>query len=391
MATLPSTVRPGDVITADLMNGLLLKCSDLEKRVASLESTGTGPAKPEITSPAPTDILHLGDELRIVGRNFGSPADNTVFIDTTVQVKQFKGGSGDKLLILDIPFVQGIPEQGRSVALTLNNPFGVAATSFILAQPPVTTPTGTLTANLTGSPASTRLEAGKAYVFTYTITAGTTLDEVYNLTPAVDRGWQARVVDASDNPIVPQAVFIAKPFTPTVPTVASVRVQVTIPAGTANGTTGSLTFKVASQRNPSALQKSADPRSLTVGSDAPAAEDITITLGSTIPPTAKDANDVISVVPGTPVFATFRVAVPQAGNYSIQPYTFKNDPSGLWSATPIGQVSGVPMQPPQATMTVQIAAKAGAPNAKLVVKVVADADSEVFGDIDQEVKPKAGA
>lgn len=391
MATLPSTVRPGDVITADLMNSLLLKCSELERRIQSLEGTGSSAGRPQITSPTASDVFHLGDELRVIGRNFGSPEDNTVFIDTTVQVRQFKRGSGDGLLIFDIPFVQNIPERGRSVPLTLNNPRGVAATSFNLAQPQVTLPTGALTVSLSSSPSETEIEADSTYVFTYTITAGTTLDEVYDLTPRVDSGWQARVVDANNRPIVPQAVFIARPFAPTTPTVASVRVQATIPPGTPDGATGNLTLTVASQRNPSGLRRTSDPKPLTVGSAAPPAEDIVIALGSTIPATAQGPNDVILVSPGTPVFATFRVTVPEAGNYSVQPYSFRNDPGGLWSATHIGTQSGVFMQPPLATMTVQINARTGAPDAELVVRVVSDADAEVFGDIDQAVRLRSGA
>lgn len=384
MANLPSSVQPGDVITSDFMNVLLAKYTELEKRIEKLEQTSSG-GKPEITSPTPSDTFRIGDELRIVGRNFGSPTENTVFIDTTVQVTKFKSGSDDKLLILDIPFVQNVPESGRSVPLTITNPRGFASTSFILAQPQVTVPTGTLTVSLSGSPPpSTTLQAGQSYIFTYTITASTTLNEIYTLTPSIDAGWQVRAVDSNNNPIVPQELFIQKPAAPTVPTVVTVRVQVTIPDGTPDDTVGNLRLKVTSRRNPSGLVKTSDPRALTVGSQPPAAEDIVISLDSVI--SASIEGGAIVVSPSTTAYATFKVIVPEAGNYSIQPLTFKDDPNKRWSATPVGSSSGIFMQPPQATFSAGITANANAPNAKMVIKVVSDTDATVFGDIDQDVK-----
>jgi hypothetical protein len=390
MANLPTKVQPGDLITSDLMNAFLEKCRDIETRLRQLEVIAPGDTKVVIFSPVVTQVYRIGEELRVVGRNFGTPAENTVFIDTSVQVSQFKLGSNDQLLIFDIPFVQNIPVSGRAVTLTVSNPRGFATTSFILAQPVATKPTGSLTVTRTGSP-SGDLDPGSDYVFTYRITAATTLEEVYDVNAAVDLGWRARLVDSRDQPIVPQQVFIPKPQFPTVPEVVTIRIQVTIPGSAQVGETGILTVTVSSTRNPSGLTKTSEPTPLPVGDQAAPGDQIGVSLTSVFAPATLVDGTIVIPPPAAgsttrTAFATFKAEVPAAGDYTIPRPTFNNDPSGLWSATVVGGGSGVFMQPPQATFNVQITGTTGAPEAQMVVQVISDDNATVTGDIEQPLR-----
>src|ERR671923_2200472 len=147
-------VRPGDLITADLLNQILSQLADLQVRVAVLEGGSTPDGKPKITFPKPGDVYRIGDELRIVGVNFGSADQATVIIDSSVTVNHFKGGSGERLLAFEIPFVQNIPTDGREVSVAVKNGAGqIGASSFRLAQPR-TLPSGSLTVTYSGAPSA---------------------------------------------------------------------------------------------------------------------------------------------------------------------------------------------------------------------------------------------
>jgi hypothetical protein len=391
MATLPTKVQPGDLITADLMNALLDKCLDLESRLADLEG-GPSTDKMMITKPAPGDVHRIGEELRIEGQGFGTPSDNTVFIDGSVQVKTFKTGSNDKLLIITLPFVQNVPDTGRTATLTVsrNDGSGFATTSFTIDQPEITVPTGTVTVTMTEAPNVPQIDAGQSYTFIYTAKAATTADEVYTVSAAVDAGWTARLVDGANNDILPQELFIQKPPVPTTPTTVTFRIRVTIPGGLANGTVGNLSVTLASKRNPTGLRRTSDATAIAVAGTPPAGDLIGISLIQAFSPASKVGNDIVVAPPAsgqTTVFATFKVEVPSSGAYTFDAITFKNDPLNLWSATVVGGRQGINMQAPQATVSLSITVKPSAPAAKMVLKVTSDTNATIVGDIDQNVRP----
>ena len=388
MVNLPSKVTPGDVITSELMNAFLEEFASLKTRVVELEEATPTDGKMSIILPKPSDIYQLGDELKIVGKNFSEPSQNTVFIDDTVQVNQFKAGSNNELLIIDIPFVRNISENGRSVMLKVSNPKDFASSSFILKRRVVTKPTGTLTVTLVQSPSEPKLEAGKDYIFIYRITAITTLDETYLLDPNVDLGWQAQVVDNSDNPVQPEEIFIPKAESGANPSVVNLRVKVKIPSGTATDTIGKLKLDSTSKRNPSELFGSSEESELKVGGQPPAGDKVEVKLSGVFSPGKMENNDIIIPATNTDIGATFTAIVSVQGNYDIEnPPTFNNDPQSLWSAYIVPPYTGVPMQPNQSSLfSIAIKAKPGATATTMIVKVVKQGDPSNVGDLNQVVR-----
>jgi len=124
-------VRPGELITAELINQILAQLEGLEVRVTSLEAgvisnpggPGIGTATPVITQLIPPEgqPVRVGEELQVLGRDFGiSTLTNSVLIDT-VRVTSFKEAS-DRKLVFDIPTqITDVPAAGRPATLTVRN------------------------------------------------------------------------------------------------------------------------------------------------------------------------------------------------------------------------------------------------------------------------------
>ena len=77
-------MRPGDLITADLINQVLRDLADLDLRVAQSEAgaVGTAPGQVVIFEPGIGASMKVGDHLQIVGLNFGfSAAQHRVTFD----------------------------------------------------------------------------------------------------------------------------------------------------------------------------------------------------------------------------------------------------------------------------------------------------------------------
>ena len=64
-------VRPGDLITAQTFNAMLLKIEELEQRIDDLQQGGGGGSGLAITGRIPaTGPYRIGDTLTLLGRNF---------------------------------------------------------------------------------------------------------------------------------------------------------------------------------------------------------------------------------------------------------------------------------------------------------------------------------
>jgi hypothetical protein len=69
----------------------------------------------------PDGVLHVGDELQVMGRHFGfSIGAQRVFIQG-VRVTDFKAQSSDSLLVFNIPPIPGLPAGGTTVTLSVTN------------------------------------------------------------------------------------------------------------------------------------------------------------------------------------------------------------------------------------------------------------------------------
>ncbi len=101
MASNFETVRPGDVITADLINRIIQKIQELEQKVGT---GGGGTTTQVITGVTPPTEQEIGAVLTISG-NFDTPLNgNTVTIDSiVVPVASFLGGSGANSISFLVP------------------------------------------------------------------------------------------------------------------------------------------------------------------------------------------------------------------------------------------------------------------------------------------------
>src|ERR1043165_1002819 len=162
MASQMNKVTAGDLITAGQWNNFIYEITSLGARVSALE--GAGGSLVAITGLFPVGALSIGSELKVIGRNFGVPGTNVVTIEG-IQVTQFKPGSSDTQLIFDIPVVQGVPVQGKTVTLSVSTARGFASTMLVLLPAQASLPDGNLFITLTQPPTDPQLKPGQSYIF----------------------------------------------------------------------------------------------------------------------------------------------------------------------------------------------------------------------------------
>jgi hypothetical protein len=137
MASNFETVRPGDVITADLINRIIQKLLELEQKVG----TGGTTTQPVITSLDPPTEQIVGQKLTING-NFDTPLNvNTVKVDNvTINPIDFLVGSGPTKIIFNIPesivVAAGAKKSVDIVVQTSTKGFGLKI-NYLLAPIPV--------------------------------------------------------------------------------------------------------------------------------------------------------------------------------------------------------------------------------------------------------------
>jgi hypothetical protein len=384
-------VRPGDLITADLLNQILVQLADLQLRVVRLEGGTTLSGNVEIIEPNPSRTLRIGQRLVIVGRNLGT--DSTVKIEEAFITSFEPGSDANSLIITSIPSVANIPEVGRLVNLQVSNNSGTAATKFWLKQPQITIPTGRVTVTLHEAPSGT-FQAGQSYLFKYKVLAILDIDETFDLQASADLGWKAVPVNSQGAEIKPPEVFIRKGEIVTVGRTEIVSVQLTIPMGTGNDVEAKLTLRATSRANPT-ITDTSDEYPVKVNAQAPQPDKITFEVSTVKSPGAKKTDPDGSVWIEVPkdeaeVQVTFLASFPADGNYTVAKPVFKNDPNALWSA----RISGASadgsfkkaMTQPDESFMVYVKAKAGAPNAKLSLQMSNDADPTIKGGTDANVR-----
>lgn len=115
---LPDSVRPGDLVTADLMNRVLGRLASVEQRLDDLDGAPSDD-RVAITGLLPSGPLRVGQRVEVLGRNFQfSAGGHRVFFDG-VRVDAFDRTSSDTRLVLDVPPLRGLPAGGADVVLTV--------------------------------------------------------------------------------------------------------------------------------------------------------------------------------------------------------------------------------------------------------------------------------
>ncbi|MDD2897510.1 MAG: hypothetical protein PHI31_02235 [Desulfuromonadaceae bacterium] len=382
-------VMPGDLITADLMNRVLLAVADLQKRVAALETSSVTAKKMKITGLLPAGLRRVGDTLHIVGEGLNAPGGTNVMIDS-VQVAVSYGISADTELIVKIPNLT--VGSGRSVTVFVSNLNGTDTMDFDLLPGVPTLPEGQLFVSLLAGPAG-KLMAGSSYVFEYQVRAIVNLAESYTLEASTDAGWKTEIVTAAG-----QVIAAPKLELPSAPApdgaIVKVLIRVTIPLliGISTGTMLRLTVKAV--RNPD-LAGTSSGEELIIGATAPTPEPVTVgfeEIAATDPanqvlPTVLDGVVKISAGAGK-----YRVALNAKGCQQSVPYTRVIVPitDARWTASfrrtsSMLSESFTPLEATMETFYVFISAENGAPETELVVRIAADGDASDKGHINQKI------
>jgi hypothetical protein len=326
-------VKPGDVITSqlwnqvvDTVNALLLRVTDLES--ASIVQGGKLTIIDFNPKPAP-----MGSDLTVFGANFGLAGESIITVDGKQVILSKIKQATNSLLVFEVPPVQSVPAgpTGKPVTMTISHSQnGFAATTITVIQAIATVPQGTLTLNLSQPPAAATIDPGNSYVFGFAVTTISNMTETYSLTALLPEqpAWNAVIVNQSGD-VIPPEVEIPKGDPPDGAS-ATVRVRVSIPPGTAAGTTGNLRLRAAARRNSSFFGESS-PTPIVVSQPPPTQDESTVTFD----PTSTGG----SVGPGgvrvpvsVPVLINFRAVVPHPGNYTVENPQVTSNQGNLWSA-----------------------------------------------------------
>src|SRR5205823_1859720 len=173
-------VRPGELITAELINQILAELESLEVRVTKLEAGGvtTAPTPVDITDLLPHGPLHVDEELTIVGKNFLSPPENNDVSVAGVHIggSLFKFSSDKEHLIFNIPPVTNLASLSQPVTVEVRNKNGSDSATLTL-LPAVHPPTGRVELAYVIAPVmpdtppeARRIQVAQPYAFTYSLT-----------------------------------------------------------------------------------------------------------------------------------------------------------------------------------------------------------------------------
>jgi hypothetical protein len=388
-AVIVEGVKPGDLITAELMNRVLLAVADLQQRVADLETSGTTAKTMKITGLLPAGPKRVGDKLHIIGEGLSAPGVINVLIDS-VQVTASYGIDGDKELIVTIPNLN--VGAGRTVTVFVSNLNGTDTMDFDLLPGIPTLPEGQLFVSLVSGPTG-KLKAGSSYTFEYRVRAIVNLAERYTLEAGTAAGWQTDIVNAAD-----QVIADPKLELPSAPApdgaIAQVLIRVSIPQPPGTITSTMLRLSVKSVRNLD-LAGISSGEELVIGAAAPIAEPITIgfeEVAATDP--ANQAaptwlNNVVKIPAGA---GKYRVALNAKGCQQSVPYTREIVPiaDNRWvtsfrRTTSMLSESFTPQEATMETFYLFISAESGAPETELVVRIAADDDASDKGHINQTI------
>lgn len=134
-----TSVRPGDVISSDLMNFLLAKLEEMEARINDLEQGGSTSGDLTITGFDPPSQVAAGQELGVLGAGFDfPPTNNVVTIDgAPLPLENFRQSSTTTALRFIVPANLSIPAGGKNVTIYIRNTGGHERSILYRVLPPV--------------------------------------------------------------------------------------------------------------------------------------------------------------------------------------------------------------------------------------------------------------
>jgi len=264
--TIPTqTVQPGDLIRAELFNGVIHALAELDARLVALETSSpptpdTGQVQILGISPL---VTRIGDLMTVTGRNFELSLGAAVVTLDSLIVPNFQSpDSSDTKLVFVVPQVSNVPEVGKQVTLRVAN-FATHDERTVTILPRQSIFQGTIDLDYAGASPSP-LAAGQPAFVQFTATSTGSPAVTLTLSASTSTGWTGiDILDALSPPHVLPSRQI------TVPALGQTAffVRVPIPSGTASGTNFSLSVEGVGQGVATARMKQ-----LTVG-QAPPTED----------------------------------------------------------------------------------------------------------------------
>lgn len=317
----PTRVEPGELITAEFMNGLLARIEQIESTLDDLEA----PSK-ELTIEAirPDRPVHVGDPLQVHGQDF-APLDETIVQVGNERVDDFDDGSNNARLFFDVPPIENLPGggNGTKLSLTVSGKHGFDERSITVLPFEPTVPQGQIFLRLADGPDAATIEPGNTYIFTVGVEVISNMRETFDLTAGIDAdsqpdAWSATPVDANGN----SRSTVTFPRSST-GTTKDILVEVVVPSDT-GGSTARLTFSVTSQQNPQNFAKTFESADIEVGAPPPESEAISIQLSDV--QGGEVAADGKTVVVTDGALLSYSASVPENGvNYVV---TLTNIPGG---------------------------------------------------------------
>jgi hypothetical protein len=177
-------VRPGDLITADLVNQILSDVADLETRVAQLEGGQASSSALVLTLPNNGDQFQVGQDLPIVGANLGVSTGSAVVTFNGVLATTFRPGATDQRLTVLIPNIVPLDPAGSSVALVVSN--GQSSAQRFIVVRPAEVLAGAIDVVWTGVTPNP-IVPGQAATFNFNLSSRANMDATFTVTPTVSR------------------------------------------------------------------------------------------------------------------------------------------------------------------------------------------------------------
>jgi len=361
------------------MNQIIQALSEIDARVRNLE-TGILPVAgtPNI-NPLSQTTLHVNDQIILTGQNLWAAGLNSVFLEVdsiSTRISQFLTAT-DTQLVFTIPTVPANAGGSPALLRVVSPTHGSGTVNFTLMPVAVTIPKGQVLVSVVGPSGNV---ATGSNMFTYTITATTTLADKYDLLPAVDAaGWQL----TADAPTVdiPKAASASQPVTKTG------TLTLVIPS-TATGS-ARVRLTVRSRLNPSELVATSTDVLVTIGQSVVSSPDIKVSFDKTSATLDTDGKTVlVSASSGT--FVGFNVAVTTTGSYTYST-KFDNDTTqSHWHAAVVGAPTTLSGGASPASIPVQITVdSSSAPTSNLFFRATSGADTTKATEVSIPVKRTA--
>lgn len=313
-------VRPGDLITADFINHVTQTLEDLDARVTELESQqAPDDGRVRIETVVPSGVLQVGQEIVVIGQNFGFSLGAHRVSISGQSVNSFGFGSSDGQLVFNVPSIPNL-DGDTPVTLRVDN---VSQNEFdtyplVVAEPQAPLD-GIVNVSFSAFPSS--ITPGAQATFGVEIESQLSRSVTLNLSPSVEGGtspvssWTDAVVlrDSAGNEILNGLIDLAAGATETL----SFTID-PIPSGTSGV---SFTVRLDTTTAETSTTWSAQ-QSFTV--DAPVIEpDPDIAVGSITLTNGDDGHSLdgstVTVLEGGTAVLSVQVTFSAAGTYNLLP------------------------------------------------------------------------